>query len=64
MGQPLFRPGLIARTVGLQPMQWRPASAKATEENRRLGRLLDLRLERRPLPLRRILTNQRLESKG
>ena len=56
-------PGSGARTVGLQPMQRRPASAKATEENRRLGRLPDLRLERRPLPLRRHLTIQRPGSK-
>ncbi len=39
-------PDSAARTVGLHSMQWSPASAKATEKNRRLGRLRDLRLER------------------
>ena len=50
--------------LGLQPMQRKPASAKASQENRRLGRMPDLWLERRPLSLRRHLTNQWLEPKG
>ena len=59
MGQPSCRPGLGARTVGLQPMQWSRPAQKPLQKNRRPGRLPDLRLERCPLPLRRYLTNQR-----